>query len=128
MIHYLLVAIGSALGGVLRFWTANQFERRLGPEFPWGTVFVNVLGSFIIGLIAALAVKEHSAFHPLTARNFAMVGFLGGFTTFSAFSLQTLQLFQAGKPAYAMANVLGSLCLCLIGVWLGYLAGQSLSR
>ncbi len=128
MMHYLLVAMGSAIGGVLRFWTANLLERRLGPSFPWGTLTVNILGSLLIGLVAALAAKESSMFHPLGTRNFVMAGVMGGFTTFSAFSLQTLQLLQSGRVAHAMFNVAGSVTLCLLGVWLGHTLGQSFNR
>lgn len=128
MMHYLLVAMGSALGGMLRFWTANALERRLGPAFPWGTFMVNIFGSFLIGVMAALAARDTSAFHPMTVRNFLMVGVLGGFTTFSAFSLQSLQLIQSGKTVLAILNIAGSTVLCLLGVWLGHSLGQSLHR
>jgi fluoride exporter len=90
---------------------------------PWGTLFVNVLGSFLIGLIAALTLSRTSSAAQL-ARDFLMVGVLGGFTTFSAFSLQTLMLLRDGKLADAMLNMALSVIVCLIAVFLGFLLGS----
>ncbi|MEY3607684.1 MAG: hypothetical protein RLZZ447_472 [Verrucomicrobiota bacterium] len=111
----LFVALGSALGGAARFLLAGWVGARLDGPFPWGTLLVNVSGSALIG---ALAAREEL----LTpeARQFLMAGVLGGFTTFSSFSLQTLRLAQDGDWGRAAGNVLGSLCLCLAGVAVGY--------
>lgn len=118
MAAYLWVALGSALGGVARFWLAAAMTAWLGPAFPWGTLAINVLGSFVIGLAAALTGGGR---FPGVAdlRTFVMVGLCGGFTTFSSFSLQTLELAQAGEMARAGAYVLTSVALCLGCVWLG---------
>lgn len=110
-----LVALGSALGGAARFLLAGWVGARLGESFPWGTVLVNVLGSALIG---ALAAQEEML--SLEARQFLMVGVLGGFTTFSSFSLQTLRLAQDGDWVRATGNVLGSVALCLAAVAVGY--------
>jgi CrcB protein len=123
------VGIGGALGSVARFWISGLVAERFGQTFPWGTILVNVSGSFVIGLIAALAVPEgrldsHSrAF----ATNFLMLGICGGYTTFSSFSLQTLNLLHDREWLYAGANAALSLALCLVAVWLGWLLGAALS-
>lgn len=126
---YLWIALGSAIGGVGRYWCTGLVSAQFGDGFPWGTFLVNVAGSFLIGVVAPL---NGSLDHPWAlgaeARTFIMVGLCGGFTTFSAFSLQTLQLLRDGQLAYALANVVLSAAICLIAVWLGYLAGDGLSQ
>jgi fluoride exporter len=119
MLAYLWVAIGGALGSVGRFWLNGFVVARAGDNFPWGILIINVLGSFAIGIFAAIPATHDSA------RKFLMVGICGGFTTFSAFSLQTLELAQRGDWLRAGANILGSVALCLVAVWLGYLIGAS---
>jgi len=117
---YLWVAIGSALGGMARFWLAGAMAAWVGARFPWGTLLINVLGSFVIGATAALTLAPaRIAVHP-DARIFVMVGICGGFTTFSAFSLQTLELLQLGDTAGAFGYISASVALCLAGVWLGW--------
>lgn len=127
MSNYLLVALGGALGSVLRFWCATQFERRLGEGFPWGTLFVNVTGSFLIGLLFALTARAGEPLLAPSARAFALVGVLGGFTTFSAFSLQTLNLLRGGQAGLAFANVALSVALCLFAVGLGHFVARAFS-
>ena len=119
-IAFLYVATGGALGSVLRFWLGGIVGDKAGAAV-WGTLFVNVAGSFLIGLAAALG-KDHAF-----TRHFVMAGVMGGFTTFSTFSLQTLDLFRDGSTGLALANIALSIALCLLGVWLGSLAGRSLS-
>jgi CrcB protein len=128
MVAYLWVAIGGALGSVARFWISGLVAERFGQTFPWGTVFVNVTGSFIIGLIAALAAPEGRLDSPARAlaTNFLMLGMIGGYTTFSSFSLQTLNLLRDREWLYAGGNVLLSVALCLVAVWLGWLLGTAL--
>lgn len=123
--NWLLIAIGSALGGVARHGCGLVAASRWGAAFPWGTLLVNVAGSFLIGLIAALTVGRVSQPAQLS-RDFLMVGVLGGFTTFSAFSLQTLMLLREGRLAAAATNVAVSVAVCLIAVFLGYLLGTVL--
>ena len=119
---YVQVALGGALGSVLRFWLGGVIGHKAGTPF-WGTLFVNVTGCFLIGLLGNLRENGPGEFD----RYFLMVGVLGGYTTFSTFSLQTLELFRAGSPGLAVANVALSMVLCLLGVWLGATAGRSLS-
>jgi CrcB protein len=122
---WLAVAAGGALGSLARFWLAAIMTMLTGPRFPWGTLLINVLGSFIIGLVAGLtAVPVRIGMHP-DVRVFVMVGVCGGFTTFSAFSLQTLELLQSGEIASALGYMAGSLLFCLIAVWAGCLLGRA---
>lgn len=125
---WLWVALGSALGGVGRYWCAGVVAERLGHSFPWGTLLVNVLGSLLIGLVASLALPEGRMPLDDTTRQFLMVGLFGGFTTFSSFSLQSLELMQDGEWFTASAYVLGSVFLCLLGVWLGHMLGITINR
>ena len=127
---YLWVGLGSALGGMGRFWIAGFIGQRYGDAFPWGTILVNTSGSFAIGLLAALAGTDGGGPSRLSpsAAQFLMVGICGGYTTFSAFSLQTLKLIQAGSVTQASANIGVSVLVCLLAVWLGYLLGQAFSR
>jgi CrcB protein len=126
-VTYLLIAIGSALGGVARHACGVFFAQRLGQSFPWGTLFVNVAGSLAIGIAAALVASHEKAAVAQTTREFVMIGFLGGFTTFSAFSLQTLQLIKEDALGLAFANIAASLVTCLVAVWLGYAVTERLT-
>jgi CrcB protein len=117
---YLLVAIGSALGGTLRYWLSGLFAVGIGQTFPWGTLVVNITGSFAVGLFATLTAPDGRIFVPGEWRQFFMVGVCGGYTTFSSFSLQTLVLAQDGEWLWAGLNILLSVTLCLLGVWLGH--------
>jgi fluoride exporter len=125
---YVLVAIGGALGSVARYWCSGLAARLFGETFPWGTLIVNVLGSFIIGIVAALSAAEGRFFIPANARIFIMVGICGGYTTFSSFSLQTLNLMREGEWMSTGANILSSVVLCILSVWIGHMAGSLLSR
>jgi len=127
---YLAVGIGSALGGMGRFWIAGLIGQRCGDAFPWGTILVNVTGSLAIGVLAALAGTDDrlpAKLSPLAAQ-FFMAGICGGYTTFSAFSLQTLELIQAGNWPQAGANVALSVGACVVAVWIGYVLGHVASR
>jgi CrcB protein len=122
---YLWVAMGGALGSVARFWISGLVAARFA-EFPWNTLVVNVSGSLVIGfLAAATATESHGAASP-AFREFFMVGICGGYTTFSSFSLQTLYLLRDREWLYAGGNVLLSVALCLIAVWLGYFMGSAM--
>jgi CrcB protein len=118
---YLLLALGGALGTVARYFLGTHVG--VGQEFPWATLLINVSGSFAIGLAATL-VAEGRWFASTEGRLFFMTGICGGFTTFSAFSLQTLVLAQKGEWARAGAYVVGSVVACLVAVWLGYLVAN----
>ena len=126
MIAYLWVAIGGALGSVGRFWLGGLVSGKFGETFPWGTIFVNVTGSFLIGLFASLAVPEgrmDSQSRAFTTQ-FLMYGICGGYTTFSSFSLQTLNLLRDREWFYAGGNILLSVVVCMAAVWLGFLLGS----
>jgi CrcB protein len=118
---YLWIALGSALGGMARFWCTGVMARLLGETFPWGTLLVNVLGSLIIGFFATLTAPDGRMFVDQTIRQFVMIGFLGGYTTFSSFSLQTLNLVDDGEWLYAGLYIGASVIVCLFAVWLGHL-------
>jgi len=128
MHSYLLVALGSAFGGVARFWLSTLFAQRLGDAFPWGTIVVNVSGCFLIGLADGwMRADGHPTLGP-GARQLLMMGLLGGYTTFSSFGLQTLHLIDNGRWLGAACNVTLSVAACLVAVWLGQLCAQCLSR
>lgn len=121
---YLWVAVGSAFGGMARHAVGVWSLAWFGPGFPWGTLIVNVVGSFIIGAFAAAGASA-SAPYSENMRLFVAVGLCGGFTTFSAFSLQTLNLIQSGAWAAAALNAAGSVVLCVGAVAVGYAAFSS---
>jgi CrcB protein len=125
---YLWVALGGALGSVVRFGCSGIAARWLGVGFPYGTLFVNVVGSFSIGLLGTLALGGDRPMASTDARAFVIVGVLGGFTTFSSFSLETLNLARGGNLSAAATNIALSLVLCLIAVWLGYLSATAFTR
>jgi CrcB protein len=127
VITYLWIGLGSALGGMARYGLSAAMADRFGEGFPWGTVTVNILGSFIIGFFAALTATGGRLNASPDAKQFVMAGLCGGFTTFSAFSLQTLTLAQDGQMLRAGANVGGSVVLCLLATWLGYAAASALN-
>ena len=116
---YAWVALGGALGSVFRYMLSNAVARFAGEAMPWGTLLVNVLGSFVIGWFAVATTSSGRVAATPEFRTFVMVGVCGGFTTFSSFSLQTLALFEDGEPLRASANILLSVALCLASVWLG---------
>lgn len=124
MLSYLLVALGSAAGGVTRYWASGMIADRIGQTFPWNTMIVNVTGSLLIGFLATLSAPEGRLLLGPSARNLFMIGFCGGYTTFSSFSLQTLNLLQDREWLYACGNAILSVVLCLLSVWLGYILAQ----
>lgn len=116
------IALGGALGSVARFSVAATVNRLLGVSFPVGTLIVNVLGSFAIGYILTFMLSKFP--HAENQRYFLVTGFLGGFTTFSAFSFDLLQQLQRGENLMAIVYVLASVLLGLAAVMLGYLLAQ----
>jgi CrcB protein len=122
------VAAGSALGGAARYGLSGLVARAFGETFPWGTLVVNVLGSFLIGFVATVTGPDGRLLVSPALRQFWMPGIFGGFTTFSSFSLQTLSLAQDGEWSWAAANVVLSIVLCLAGVWLGAAGGAWVNR
>lgn len=123
---YLWIAAGGALGSVARFAIATFVARRFGESFPWGTLLVNVTGSFLIGVLAALSASGGKLADAVTMQRFLIVGVCGGYTTFSAFSIQTLDLFRSGHALAAGGNVLLSVALCLVAAWFGHWLGTTM--
>jgi fluoride exporter len=128
MLIYLVIAAGSALGGVARFWLSGFIAERVGETFPWGTLVVNVTGSFLIGCFATLTGTEGRWFVSPAFRQFFMLGFCAGYTTFSSFSLQTLSLAREGESFKAFANVVLSVVLNLAAVYAGHVAARSINQ
>jgi CrcB protein len=127
VVTYLWIGLGSALGGMARYACSNLIAAWFGVTFPLGTLVINVLGSFVIGFFATLTGPDGRLLVPGDMRQFVMVGLCGGYTTFSAFSLQTLTLAQDGEFVRAGLNIGASVALCLISVWLGYIAAAALN-
>lgn len=125
---YLWVTIGSALGGLLRY-SITRWTLTLSTNFPFGTIFINILGSFVIGYFGTLTLQSGKFAASDNARLFVMVGICGGFTTFSSFSLQTFDLMRTGAWGRALANVVFSVVLCVTAVAVGhFLAQQTVDR
>lgn len=122
MDRVLLVALGGGIGSVLRYLTSGVAGRWLGVDFPYGTLIVNVAGSFLIGLVQALA--EETAVLPEPARLFLSVGILGGFTTYSAFSYETVRLVELDAFGRAVVNVALTTVVCLGVCVMGLAAGR----
>ena len=126
MVETLAVALGGALGSVGRYWL-GLLALPLSREMPWGTIGINAIGSFAIGFFGTLTLGSGRYPVPEAARLFFMVGVCGGFTTFSSFSLQTLDLLRGGGTARALVNVAASVLLCLGAVAVGHAIAASLN-
>lgn len=124
MTQILAIAAGGAIGALLRYWTSIAVHGRLGMAFPYGTLAVNVLGSLLMGFLYIWLIERMAAGPALRA--FLLVGVLGAFTTFSTFSMETLNLLEAGHPGKALANVLVSVVVCVTAAGLGVLAARQL--
>ena len=126
MLNSLVVAVGGALGSLARYWI-GLWALPLSRDLPWGTIVINVAGSFAISFFGTLTLATGRHPLPETARLFFMVGVCGGFTTFSSFSLQTLALLRGGAPVRALVNVAASVLLCLGSVTVGYMVASHLN-
>ena len=123
MNNYLCIAAGGATGALFRYVTANWVHALLGRDFPWGTLVVNVSGSLAMGFLYVLLFERTAA--DALWRAGLLIGFLGAFTTFSTFSIETLTLIEAGGHLRAATNILLSVALCLTGCWLGMIIGRN---
>ncbi|HUI11952.1 MAG TPA: fluoride efflux transporter CrcB [Xanthobacteraceae bacterium] len=124
---YIWVALGGAIGTTGRYWLSGVAARTFGETFPWGTLIINVTGSFIIGFFFTLTGPDGRLYVGSNIRQFVLVGICGGYTTFSSFSLQTLNLMNDGEWFRAGANIGVSVVLCLIAVWAGALLAGTLN-
>lgn len=122
----LVVMAGGALGTLARY-LVSVLAAPISGQMPWGTIIINVAGSFLIGFFGTLTLAQGRYPVPENLRLFVMVGFCGGFTTFSSFSLQTLDLLRAGAPARALGNIAASVLVCLAAVALGHAAAARLN-
>ncbi len=131
LMQYLVIGLGGALGSMLRFGVGSLIDtsvQKTGYIFPLGTIIVNITGCFIIGFVFTISTGEgRLLLSPLT-RNFITIGILGGYTTFSSFSYQTLLLVQDSQWGAATANVLISVIFCLVGTWLGGALGNAFNQ
>ncbi|WP_456416589.1 fluoride efflux transporter CrcB [Thiolapillus sp.] len=120
----LAIAAGGALGALMRYWVSTATYAWLGRGFPWGTLAVNVLGSFLMGVLYILLLERLSSGPEMRA--FLLIGFLGAFTTFSAFSMETLNLLEDAQFGKALLNAGGSVIVCVAAAWLGVILGRQL--
>ncbi|MCP3668158.1 MAG: fluoride efflux transporter CrcB [Gammaproteobacteria bacterium] len=124
MLQLAAIAGGGAAGALMRFWVSNGIYALVGRGFPYGTLVVNVLGSLLMGFLYVILLERMSASPELRAA--LMIGFLGAFTTFSTFSIETLNLIEQAAYLKAALNMLLSVTACMIAVWGGVLLGRSL--
>ena len=122
MQNYLLVFAGGGIGAAARYWLSGLVYQRLGSEFPSGTLVVNVIGCLLIGFLISI-FEERFVLYP-SLRIFLTIGILGGFTTFSSFSFETMAVLRDGELLYASANILLSVVVCLGGTWVGLTLGK----
>jgi CrcB protein len=121
----LWIFIGAGIGGLCRYWLSNAIYFLVGRQFPYGTLVVNITGCFLMGLLFVLALERLDNFG-LQLRAFFLVGVLGGYTTFSSFSIETINLFESGNWLGALLNVFASVIICLIAAWVGVVGGRNL--
>lgn len=124
MTQILMIAFGGAIGAVLRFLASNGVYSIMGRAFPWGTLFVNVFGSLLMGLLYVIFVERLQISTEL--RSLVLVGLLGAFTTFSTFSIETLTLIESGELMRAGLNMLLSVVCCVVACWLGFMLGRQI--
>jgi fluoride exporter len=127
-IAFLSVMLGSAIGGAGRYALSGVVANWIGATFPWGTLIVNVTGCFVIGIFNTVTGPDGGILVPSNIRILVMVGVCGGYTTFSSFGLETLNLVRGGEWFAAQTYILASVVFCLMGVWLGHIAGVLINR
>lgn len=125
MIHFFLIFFGAGLGGMLRFYFSRSLYALWGQEFPYGTLLVNVSGCFFMGFLYIFLLDRHPEMST-ELRAFLLIGFLGGYTTFSSFAIETFLLAEKAAWVGAFLNIILSFTLCMTAVWLGVLGGRRL--
>lgn len=125
MERLLLIGIGGGLGSIFRYLVSTGFYKLLGRDFPYGTLAVNAIGSLLVGFLFVFLLEYFDSVAE-QLRTFMLIGFLGGFTTFSTFTLESFNLLEAGDPFRAFLNVIVSVVLCLFLTWIGILLGRQL--
>lgn len=125
MERILLIGLGSGIGGICRYLVSTGTYKLLGRDFPYGTLAVNALGSFVVGILFIVLLERFGAYAD-ELRLLLIIGFLGGFTTFSSFSIETINLIENGELGRGMLNVIVSVVLCLALTWLGVLTGRQI--
>lgn len=125
MINTVLIFLGAGCGGVFRYWISNGVYSLMGRQFPYGTLLVNTSGCFLIGLLFTLILERFDGFG-VQLRSLLLIGLLGGYTTFSSFSIETLILFESGAWIRATLNIVITTTLCLVLTWLGFVVGRQL--
>jgi len=124
MTHIVAIAAGGALGALLRYWTSTAIHSRFGTAFPYGTLTVNILGSLLMGFLYIWLTDRLASGQAVRA--FLLIGLLGAFTTFSTFSMETLNLVESGHPGKALANVVISVTVCFAAATAGVFAARQL--
>jgi CrcB protein len=124
LIQTIAIASGGAIGALMRFWVSNWTYQLFGRSFPYGTLMVNVLGSLLMGFLFVWLTERSVA--SAEWRGIILVGFLGAFTTFSTFSIETFNLIQGGELGKAMLNIFVSVILCVAAAWMGVIAGRQI--
>lgn len=125
MNNVFLIFLGAGLGGVLRYWVSSNVYSLLGKEFPYGTMIVNVSGCLLMGFLFVLIMDRFDGIGP-QLRSLLLIGFLGGYTTFSSFSVETISLIENGQWLGAGMNVILSTILCIVAAWIGIIGARLL--
>ena len=124
LLQGLVIACGGAIGALLRYMTSQFIYHRVGQEFPYGTLGVNIIGSLLMGFLYILLIERFALSSEW--RSFLLIGLLGAFTTFSTFSIETLNLIFSGELVKAALNIVLSVLLCIIAAWIGIVIGRQL--
>lgn len=126
MQYSLIIFLGAGLGGLLRYWISRWITASFGGHFPYGTLVVNLSGCFLMGLLFVLLLERFGTIGA-QMRALVLIGFLGGYTTFSSFSIETINLFESGKFLSASLNIFLSTFICIFVCWLGVLTARQIS-